>query len=65
MVWNDSAQIKLSEAAGIGTTITDFTIDGQSYAPQIFNWFGQANVPLSGRLMAVLRAKDVDQGFSA
>ena len=51
--------VRLSEAAGIGTTITDFTIDGQSYASQIFNWFGQANVPPSGRLMAVLRAKDV------
>jgi uncharacterized protein (TIGR03437 family) len=51
--------IKLSEEAGIGTTLTDFTIDGTSEASQIVRLFGTATVPPHGSISAALGLKNL------
>src|SRR5205085_9317067 len=40
-----SFKIMLNEEGGIGTMLTDFTIDGTSYASQITTLFGGAAIP--------------------
>jgi uncharacterized protein (TIGR03437 family) len=52
-------QITLSEEAGIGTTLTDFTIDGTSYAPQIASLFGGAAIAPSGSISAHVSLQNV------
>jgi uncharacterized protein (TIGR03437 family) len=47
-----SFKITLNEEAGIGTTLTDFTIDGTSYAAQIPDLFGGAAIPAGGSITA-------------
>jgi uncharacterized protein (TIGR03437 family) len=47
-----SFKITLNEEAGIGTTLTDFTIDGTSYAAQIASLFGSAVIPPDGSISA-------------
>jgi uncharacterized protein (TIGR03437 family) len=44
--------LTLTEEAGIGTTLTDFTINGTSYAAQIVSLFGSASIPPRGSLSA-------------
>ena len=45
-------KITLSEEAGIATTLTDFTVDGTSYASQIPSLFGSASIPANGSISA-------------
>jgi uncharacterized protein (TIGR03437 family) len=47
-----SFKITLNEEDGIGTTLTDFTIDGASYASQIPSLFGGAVIPANGSISA-------------
>ena len=47
-----SFKITLNEEGGIGTTLTDFTIDGTSYAAQIPTLFGGAAIPANGSISA-------------
>ena len=47
-----SFKITLNEEAGIGTTLTDFTIDGASYASQIPSLFGGAAIAADGSISA-------------
>ena len=48
--------VRLSEIAGVATTLTDFTFGGTSYATSIPAFFGSANLPAHGALSAALRA---------
>jgi uncharacterized protein (TIGR03437 family) len=45
-------QLTLNEEAGVGTTLTDFTIDGVSHAAQIASLFGSATIPPAGSISA-------------
>jgi uncharacterized protein (TIGR03437 family) len=45
-------QLTLTEEAGIGTTLTDFTINGTSYAAQIATLFGTATIAPNGSITA-------------
>jgi uncharacterized protein (TIGR03437 family) len=51
--------LTLTEEAGIGTTLTDFFMDGVSYGPQIKTLFGTATIPPRGSISAGLGLKDV------
>ncbi len=51
--------IMLHEDAGVGTTLTDFTIDGSSLTSQIVPFFGSAAIPPGGTLTAPLGAKNL------
>jgi uncharacterized protein (TIGR03437 family) len=51
--------VKLSEIAGVATTLTDFRIDDISFASQIPNLFGQAALAANGQLTAALRSRDL------
>ena len=44
--------LTLTEEAGIGATLTDFTINGASHASQIASLFGSAAIPPRGSLSA-------------
>ena len=48
--------VRLSEIAGIGTTLTDFTFFGTSYASQIESFFGTSTIPARGTISAALEA---------
>jgi len=48
--------VRLSEIAGVSTTLTDFTFGGVSYASQIPSFFGSADIPAHGTLAAALGA---------
>ena len=52
-------KITLTEEAGIGTTLTDFTIDGVSYASQIASLFGGAAIAPNGSISASYGLKNV------
>jgi uncharacterized protein (TIGR03437 family) len=52
-------QLTLNEEAGVGTTLTDFTIDGVSHAAQIASWFGGTALPADGQLTAHLGLANV------
>ena len=45
-------KITLSEEAGIATTLTDFTVNGASFAAQIPSLFGSAAIPANGSISA-------------
>ena len=49
----------LTEEAGIGTTLTDFFMDGVSYGSQIKTLFGTAAIPPRGSITAGLGLKDI------
>ena len=49
-----SYQLTLTEEAGIGTTLTDFTIDGASYTSQIATLFGSATIAARQSISASL-----------
>src|ERR1019366_8178670 len=45
-------QLRLTEEAGIGATLTSFTINGASYSSQIASLSGTATIPASGWIFA-------------
>ena len=49
--------IRLSEIAGVGTTLTALLIDGTDYSSDIADWFGSANLAAHGTLYVDLRSK--------
>jgi uncharacterized protein (TIGR03437 family) len=51
--------LTLTEEAGIGTTLTDFFMDGVSYASQIKTLFGSAAIPPRGSISAGLGLKEL------
>ena len=51
--------ITLTEEAGIGTTLTDFQMDGVSYASQISTLFKTASIAPRGSITAGLGLKDL------
>jgi uncharacterized protein (TIGR03437 family) len=53
-------QLTLNEEAGIATTLTDFTIDGVSYAAQIPDLFGSAVIAANGSLSAAYGFQTLD-----
>jgi len=56
---NWSFKIALNEEAGIGTTLTDFTIDGVSNAALIPSLFGGAAIPPNGSISASYGYADI------
>jgi uncharacterized protein (TIGR03437 family) len=51
--------VRLTEVAGVATTLTNFTFGTQSLADQITNLFGSASIPAKGTLSAQLGAINV------
>jgi uncharacterized protein (TIGR03437 family) len=51
--------VRLSEVAGVATTLTDFTYAGQSLASEIKNFFGTASIPARGTISAALRIRNL------
>ncbi|HEV2444374.1 MAG TPA: hypothetical protein VGS58_00570, partial [Candidatus Sulfopaludibacter sp.] len=51
--------LTLTEEAGVATTLTDFTIDGASYALQIASLFKSASIPAGGAVSASIGLKNV------
>ena len=51
--------LTLTEEAGVATTLTDFTIDGVSYASQIASLFHTAAIPAGGSISAAIGLKNV------
>ena len=49
--------VRLTEVAGVATTLTDFTFGGSSLASEIQNFFGTASIPAHGTLSTALRAR--------
>jgi uncharacterized protein (TIGR03437 family) len=49
--------VRLSEIAGVGTTLTDLTFFGTSYASQIQGFFGTTTIPARGTISAALGAR--------
>lgn len=49
--------IRLAEAAGVGTTLTGFSIDGTDYTSSIQTFFGTSTLGAHGTLSVALRAK--------
>jgi len=45
-------QLRLTEEAGIGATLTGFTINGTDYSSQIATLFGTASIPAGGSISA-------------
>jgi uncharacterized protein (TIGR03437 family) len=60
--------VRLTEQAGIATTLTGFMIDGVDYTSQIVSFFGTNRIPASGTVAALLSARGlkapVDRVFS-
>ena len=50
LVWVYS--VRLTEVAGVPTTLTDYTINGVSFASRIVSFFGKAAIPANGTLTA-------------
>jgi uncharacterized protein (TIGR03437 family) len=48
--------IQLTEVAGVGTTLTDFTIAGTDFGSQIVAAFGSATIPPNGTISASIEA---------
>jgi uncharacterized protein (TIGR03437 family) len=46
--------IRLTETAGVATTLTDFTVNGVTYASSIMRDFGSAAIPANGSIAARL-----------
>ncbi|HEV3196522.1 MAG TPA: protease pro-enzyme activation domain-containing protein [Bryobacteraceae bacterium] len=51
--------VRLTEVAGVATTLTDFTFGGQALASQIQNFFGTASIPAHGTLSTALAARNL------
>ncbi len=51
--------IRLTEEAGVATTLTGFTIDGQDYTSQIVSFFGSNALPAHGTLQARLGSRNL------
>jgi hypothetical protein len=51
--------VRLTELAGVATTLTDFTFNGQPLASQIQNFFGTASIPAHGTLSTALVASNL------
>jgi hypothetical protein len=51
--------VKLSETAGVSTTITGFSFAGMSYAGSIAHFFGSNTLPAHGTLTANLSAGNI------
>ncbi|MBZ5621265.1 MAG: Ig-like domain repeat protein [Acidobacteriia bacterium] len=51
--------VRLSEIAGVATTLTDFTFAGTSLASRIQELFGSASLPARGTLSASLKARNL------
>jgi uncharacterized protein (TIGR03437 family) len=49
----------VSEQAGVGSTLTDLLIDGESYASQIAGFFGSPNLPARGFISASLGVREL------
>jgi uncharacterized protein (TIGR03437 family) len=49
--------LTLNETAGVGTSFTDFTVSGTSYASQIVSFFGGSVIPAHGMISASLGYK--------
>ena len=49
--------LRLSEIAGIATTLTGFTIAGTDYSSDIPSWFGSGSIPANGTIAASVRAQ--------
>jgi uncharacterized protein (TIGR03437 family) len=49
--------IRLTEVAGVATTLTDFTFNGTSVASSIVDFFGSSTIPAHGTLSADLRVR--------
>jgi uncharacterized protein (TIGR03437 family) len=49
--------VKLTEIAGVATTLTGFSIDGTDYSSDIVSGFGSATIPAKGTLSAAMRSK--------
>jgi hypothetical protein len=47
--------IRISETAGIKSTVTRFVLDGEDYSSYIASWFGSTNLAPHGTLTAALR----------
>jgi len=45
-------QLRLTEEAGVGATLTGFTINGADYSAQIATLFGSASIPAGGSIFA-------------
>jgi len=54
-----SFTIKLTETAGVPTTVTGFTVAGVSYAGSIASFFGSPALPAHGALTANLQAANI------
>jgi len=48
--------VKLTEMAGVGTTLTGFSIDGASYAASISSFFGTSKIAANGSLSVTLQS---------
>ena len=48
--------IRLAEVAGVATTLTGFSIDGEDYSTSINDFFGTASIPANGTLSTELEA---------
>lgn len=50
-----SFTLHLNETAAVSSTLTDFAIDGTSYASQIVSFFGNSSIPAHGyrRLLTI------------
>ena len=48
--------VKLTEIAGVATTLTSFSIGGTDYSSSIVSFFGSATLPAKGSLSASLRS---------
>jgi uncharacterized protein (TIGR03437 family) len=52
--------VTLTEEAGVATTLTNFTADGQDYTPQISALFGTSKIPANGSISATLGFKTLN-----
>ncbi len=57
--------ITLTETAGVDTTLTGFTFNGQSYSTSIASFFGSTTLPGHGTLSASLKAAKISVPSSA
>ena len=49
--------VKLTEIAGVSTTLNRFSIDANDYSADIDTWFGSTTIPANGTLSADIRSK--------
>jgi uncharacterized protein (TIGR03437 family) len=54
--YNFSYTLRLSEIAGVATTLTGLTIAGADYSSDIPSWFGSGVIPANGTVSASLKA---------